>query len=114
MLIFIGCLNRFRLFLHMVTICLMYYFFPTKLSNCRIKKADKMHKIFNEFKSVFILQYFNFGYLNNRNIFRDALIFAQSTLSINLIIIIIVQVRKKLGKCTKNWQAGIWVPLKML
>ena len=72
-----------------------------------------MHKIFNELKSAFILQYFYFGYLINIKFSRDVLIFPQSTFSINLIIIL-AQVRKYLGKCTKNWQARICVRLKML
>ena len=77
----------------MLTICLIYYFFPTKLSICISIKTAKMHKIFNELKSTFILQYFYSGYLNNIKFPRDVLIFPQSTFSINLIIIL-VQVRK--------------------
>ena len=72
-----------------------------------------MHKIFNELKSVFILQYFCSGYLNNRNIYPDVLLFRQSTLRINLVIIL-ANVRKYLGECTKNRHARKFVPIKVL
>ena len=72
-----------------------------------------MHKIFNELKIVFILQYFYSSYPNSRKLFPDVLLFRQSTLSINLVIIL-AHVRKYLGECTKNRQAGKFVPIKKL
>ena len=72
-------------------------------------KTANMHKIFNELKSLFFLQYFYSGYLNSRKKISDLLIFAQSVLSMNLAIIL-AHVQKYLGKCTKNWHAGKFVP----
>ena len=100
--------SEYRQFLRSV----MYYLFSTKLSNSLSIKTANIHKTFNELKSVFILQYFYSGYLNSRKIFPNVLIYAQSTLSINLVIIL-VHVGKYLCACTKNWHMGKFVPIKV-
>ena len=57
--------------MYIMTICLMHYFFSTKLSNCLSIKTGNTHKIFNELKSVFIFHYIYSGYLNSGKFFPD-------------------------------------------
>ena len=101
MLIFIGFLNYFIVFIYhdyLFDVLL----FSNKLSNRLSIKTTNMHKIFNELKCVFILQYFYSDDLNSRKFFQDVLFFRQITLSINLVIIL-VHVRKYLGEWTKHY-----------
>ena len=53
----------------MAAICLVHYFFSIKISDrLSIKKANII-KIFNNLKSVFLLQYFYSGYLKEEKKF---------------------------------------------